>query len=287
MRILLAIDGSTQSTDAVQAIAHFRPSEELTLVHALVLPDLDHPMITPDVRDQVVKGIEEKLREKGEALLEQAVSALAPDSGPVQCIHQIGSPAHVILETVKSAQPDLIILGARGLGSIKELVLGSVSHRVLSHTPCSTLVMKSPLPKLSKVLLPVEGMEDAEIALKFLAKNPFRNPIEVEVMTVWPQPQTPWPITLGHTKLMEERALEHARERLDALTARLVSMNYHGKASVGLGDPAYAILEQAQASKSDLILIGSHGKRGLTRFFLGSVSHAVLQRASCPVLVVR
>ena len=47
MKALVAIDGSTHSSYTVQALAHFGPLEEVTLVHALPLPDLDHPMITP------------------------------------------------------------------------------------------------------------------------------------------------------------------------------------------------------------------------------------------------
>ncbi len=50
MRIVVPIDGSTCSTFAVEALAHFTPPEELTLVHALQIPDFNYPMITPDLR---------------------------------------------------------------------------------------------------------------------------------------------------------------------------------------------------------------------------------------------
>ena len=287
MKIVLALDGSSHSTDAVKCLAHFAPPDQLTLVHALTLPDLDHPMITPELRDTVIKEIEGKLRQDGETLLYQARSAIPEDFPSVQEIHQIGSPAQVILETAQSAHSDLIILGARGLGPVKELVLGSASHRIVLHAPCSVLVMNSGLAKVEKILLPVEGEQDAEIALKFLAMRPFRRPMEIEVMTVWPQPQVPWPLTLGQTKLLEERALEHAQERLDRVTKQVEALNYQYSTSVGLGNPAYAILEQAQATQPDLILMSSHGRKGLSRFLIGSISHAVLHRAHCPVLIVR
>ena len=139
MKILVAIDGSSQSSDAVRSLAHFAPPQELTLVHAMVLPDLDHPMITPELRDQVLKEIEGKVQRDGENLLEQASSELPSGFPAVQRVHQIGSPAQVILETAQSAKSDLIILGARGLGAVKEIVFGSVSHRVMMHAPCSIL----------------------------------------------------------------------------------------------------------------------------------------------------
>ncbi|NKB81344.1 MAG: hypothetical protein GKS05_05525 [Nitrospirales bacterium] len=120
MKLLIAIDGSTQSMNAVHALAHFKPPEELTLVHALTLPELDHPMITSEFRDQVRDKIEKKLRQEGNALLSQTVQELPQDFGPAQHIHQIGSPAQVILETAQSSHPDVIMLGARGLGRVKD-----------------------------------------------------------------------------------------------------------------------------------------------------------------------
>ena len=287
MKIVLGLDGSTHSTDAVNCLAHFAPPEELTLIHALTLPDLDHPMITPELRDSVIKEIEGKLRQDGEAILQKARSVIPTDFLSVQEVHQIGSPAQVILETAQSGHSDLIIVGARGLGPIKELVLGSTSHRVVLLAPCSVLVLKSGISKIEKILLPVEGEEDAKIAMQFLAFRPFRSPVQIEVMTVWPQPQVPWPMTLGQTKLLEERALDHAQERLERITLQLKALNYTYTTSVGLGNPAYAILEQAQATQPDLIVMSSHGRKGLSRFFIGSISHAVLHRADCPILIVR
>jgi len=287
MKLLVAIDGSTQSMNAVHALAHFKPPEELTLVHALTLPELDHPMITSEVRDQVRDNIEKQLRQKGNALLANAVQDLPRDFGPAQQIHQIGSPAQVILETAQSALPDVILIGARGLGKMKELLLGSVSHRTVLHAPCSTVIFKDPLASLRKILLPVEGEEDAHVAFKFLAEKPFRESVEIQLMLVWPQPQTPWPITLGQSKLIEEHAITHAQEQLDSLTVKLGTMGYPATSYVGLGDPSYAILEQQRANKADMIMMGSHGRHGISRFLLGSVSHSVLHQADCPVFIIR
>ena len=60
MKVLLAIDGSTQSFSTVQALAHFGPLEEVTLLHTIPLPDLDHPMISPEMLDQGIKEMEEE-----------------------------------------------------------------------------------------------------------------------------------------------------------------------------------------------------------------------------------
>lgn len=287
MRILIAIDGSPQSLYAIQALAHFRPLDEITLVHALHLPNLDHPMITPEMRDQAIQEMENTLRPKGEALLEQLQSKLPKGVGTVTRIHQIGFPAMVILDTAKSVEPDLIMMGSRGLGPVKELVLGSVSHRVLLHAPCSTLTVKNPLPTLQHVLMPIEGKEDAEYLLHYLFSLPFATRPRISVMSVWPQPQLPWPETLSQSKLLEEHALVHARDMAEEVAQQAEAKHFSSQAIVGLGDPAFAILEQAKILKPDLIMVGSHGRRGLSGFLLGSVSHSLVHQATAPVLVVR
>jgi nucleotide-binding universal stress UspA family protein len=149
------------------------------------------------------------------------------------------------------------------------------------------MIVKSPLTQLRKILLPIEGQEDAESALRFLALHPFQQPIEVEVFTVWPQPQLSWPTTVGQSEILEAQAIEEAQERMKGITDRLVQMNVLCRAQVGIGDPAYAILEQAKASQADLLIMGTHGRGGLSRFLMGSVSHSVLHQTSCGVLIVR
>lgn len=54
-----------------------------------------------------------------------------------------------------------------------------------------------------------------------------------------------------------------------------------------VGDPATAIVEEADNENADLIVIGTHGRTGLTRLLMGSVAEAIVRRAKCPVLVVK
>ncbi len=287
MKILVAVDGSPQSTDAILALAHFGPAAHITLVHALHLPDLDHPMISPKLRDELLTEVEQQHRKEGERFLGDAKKNLPKNVSQVDTILQVGSPSHVILETAQSSHPDLIMMGARGLGPIKELLLGSVSHRVLLHAPCSVFILKGPIAPIRHILLPVQGQEDVDRLLAFLRNMSFSIPLRVTIMTVWPQPQLPWPITLGESDLLEERAIEHAQERVDRIAEQLGKTEFQTDTVIGLGDPAFAILEQAKAMNVDLIMVGSHSRTGISRFLLGSVSHSLVHQSACPVMVVR
>ncbi len=287
MKIIAAVDGSINSGYALQALAQFAPPTELVLVHALNLPDVNYAMITPELRAEFRSNMKKKLREEGERILTESQEQVPPDISQVQRVHQEGHPVNVILETAQSAKSHLIILGARGLGQVKELILGSTSHRVLMHAPCSTIILKEPLTRLTKILLPIEGEEDTNAAVQFLTLQPFRKTVAIDVFSVWPQPQLAWPVTLGQSKLLETHAIEEAQDRMKSITDKLAKIGYTAEAKVGIGDPAFAILEQAKASQADMILMGTHGRGGLARFFIGSVSHTVLHQAACPVLIVR
>jgi nucleotide-binding universal stress UspA family protein len=80
------------------------------------------------------------------------------------------------------------------------------------------------------------------------------------------------------------------RSRLEAAQALVTKGRHEGVRVTFLvweGDPGEAIVEAADSEQVDLVVVGSHGRSGVGRFFLGSVSDFVVRRAPCPVLVVR
>jgi nucleotide-binding universal stress UspA family protein len=93
--------------------------------------------------------------------------------------------------------------------------------------------------------------------------------------------------------LQDEYDRLHARERcaalewLDALDTAFTLADKHAIATVETGDPAYTLLDVAEQGKADLLVVGSHGRSGLGRFLMGSVSEKALRHAHCSVLVMR
>jgi len=81
--------------------------------------------------------------------------------------------------------------------------------------------------------------------------------------------------------------LPQARELVDRVAKKLSSAGFKVTTAVTTGDARNTILESAAASHVDLIVLGSHGRTGLKRFFFGSVSEAVVRHAHCSVLIVR
>lgn len=285
MKTILAVDGSDNSYEAVHVMKYIAQAEQLTLFHALNVPRPAYPemMMLPEAAEEMYTALEQSMREDGERLLDRVQSLLPLHAGPTRKHLQIGSPAEVIISMTEEQHTDLIVIGARGLGPIKERLLGSVSHRILTLAPCATLIVNGPVKAMKQILLPLEGSFDAEAAIRFLQLKPFHEAVELTLMTVLPSTEPPWPddakAAAASTEILETQAeyVENVAERL-----RAIGYQAHGVAVVGT--PSAMILQQATTLRSDLILMGTRGRKGITRFVLGSVSHAVLHKMPCPVL---
>ena len=280
MKTVLAVDGSDNSYEAVHALKYFSRAEQLTLLHALNVPKPAYPMLLPELAAEQYKSFEQIMREDGERLLDRIHSLLPMHARPSTKHLRIGSPAEVIVTTAEEQKADLIVMGARGLGPVKERLLGSVSHRILTLARCATLIVNGPVKGMKQILLPLQGPFDAEAAIRFLQLKPFHDSIEMTLLTVLPSTEPPWPgDAAAATEILEKQAdyIEGVAERL-----RAIGYQAHGVAVVGT--PSTMILQEATTLRSDLILMGTRGRQGITRFVLGSVSHAVLHKTPCPVL---
>jgi len=283
MKIILAVDGSDNSYEAVHIMNYLARAEQLTLLHALDVSRPAYPEMLPEVAEEIYKTLEQTMKEDGERLLKRVESLLPLHAGPTTKQLRIGPPVKTILSMAEEQKADLIVMGARGLGPIKERLLGSVSHRVLTLAPCSTLIVNGPVKTLKQILLPLEGPSDAEAAVRFLQLKPFHEAVELKLMTVLPWTEPPWPSGAAAEAAATEM-LEKQTEYIESIAERLRAIGYqaHGVALVGI--PATMILQQATTLRSDLILMGTRGRQGITRFVLGSTSHAVLYKTPCPVL---
>jgi nucleotide-binding universal stress UspA family protein len=285
MKTILAVDGSDNAYEAVHVMKYIARAEQLTLLHALNVPRPAYPemMMMPEAAEELYKTLEQSMREDGERLLDRVESLLPLHTGPTKKHLQIGSPAEVIVSMAEEQHADLIVMGARGLGPIKERLLGSVSHRILTLAPCSTLIVNGPVKTMKQILLPLEGSFDAEAAVRFLQLKPFHEPVELTLMTVLPSTEPPWPGDVKAAAAATEM-LERQAEYVESVAERLRAIGYQAHGVAVVGTPSTMILQQATTLRSDLILMGTRGRKGITRFVLGSVSHAVLHKMPCPVL---
>ncbi len=186
MRLLVAVEGSDPSHHALQGIAHFRRAADVVLVHVLDIPIPAYPMMMPEISDELFLSAKRAMETEGERLLRRMQAGVPLDSGPCSTRLEVGKPAEVIVSLARETHSDLLVLGTRGLGPIKEILLGSVAHRVLVNAPCSVLVVNQALRSLRQVLLPVETSYDVNAAVRFLKMDPFWEKPAIDLLTVLP-----------------------------------------------------------------------------------------------------
>lgn len=287
MNTLLAVDGSDNSYEAVRALKYFRRADELTLLHVLDVPRPAYPLMMPEVADELYRAVEKGMKEDGQRLLDRIESLLPAGVGPVTKRLEVGSPAEVIVREAEQRKVDLILMGARGVGPLKERLFGSVSHRVVTLASATTCILNGPLKALHHVLVPLQGPYDAEAAVAFFGTKPFRDTVELTLLTVFPTTTPPWPVDTVTAASMEKQGLQSAHGFLDTIAAKLTPLGYKTRTLAVPGAPANMILHEAAKLRPDLIVTGTHARKGLSRFVLGSVSHALLHSASYPMLVYR
>ena len=146
------------------------------------------------------------------------------------------------------------------------------------------------MPTPSRILVPVDLMEGSKAVIDYAVQlaRPFN--ASIEVLHAWEPPQYVAPDLLvaapgWNPQSLEKTALEAARKELATLIG---SLNAPGPITQRLevGEPAAATLRVAETGGFDLIVMGTHGRRGLPRLLLGSVAQKVIARAHCPVLTL-
>lgn len=287
MKYLLAVDGSDQSLDATRAFDALSSGEKLVVLHVVNVPGIPYPALGAGVAKDLSMAVDKAMREEGERIIDQAVSLLPLHPGSVAKRLENGTPAEVILTMAKDEDTDLVVLGARGMGQIREQMFGSVSHRIMTHAPCSTLIVKKPLRKIQQVLIPVESQEDGEAVVRFLKKKPFREPMSATVLHVIPFSEPVWPVGAMISPEFRKEMIAYGEKFTNEITTELKQMGHQAKGLVVVGAPSHTIIEEADKHAADVIMMRTHSRSGVSRFLLGSVSHSVVHHTETSILFVR
>jgi nucleotide-binding universal stress UspA family protein len=298
MRVLIAVDGSEGSFEATSQIGSLLRPDHDQVTFFCHPPQLQ--VRSRNLSTEVVSGARKSL---AEAVINQAKSRLPAalsDKSAVIIGHQ--DARHGILLAARQSGAELIVLGARGLGPFKRLLLGSVSRAVVhaSEIPIWVARPRVASSDAQKVLLASESVEAAKRATDLLARFAWPDPTSFTVLTViyslfagrvpdWLQDQAHSPDVEELVRVWVQEHDEELRtnqERLRAFVSSLAPPLNTAKPIVLEGDSAESILTTAAQQHSNLIVIGTRQKWSPSASIFGSVSEAVLNHALCSVLVV-
>jgi nucleotide-binding universal stress UspA family protein len=280
MNILLAVDGSEHAAWATELLSALplAKAPTITVLHVVEPLPAVHALFTPTERQAYTTAVREQLaqkRERGHALVKQSAERLRRRLKRVRVMVEEGPAADTILATAKQRQADLIVLGSRGLGQIRKLVMGSVSQRVTTYAGCSVLVVKEPMRRLKRLLVALDGSPYAEDAAVFVGSMFRRTSVRASAVYVWEFPDR-IPVPESAAALIRERG---------ALVMHRAGLA--GGVEFATGRPAKQIVRIAQQQHAGLVVVGSRGLTGLKRFLLGTVSNEVVLQSPVSVLVFR
>lgn len=186
-----------------------------------------------------------------------------------------------------AADADLLVVGARGLGGFKGLLVGSVSQYCLHHAPCPVVVVKpadGPREDVERIVVGVDGSATSQRALEWALDAARAHHARVNVVHAW-HPSYVGPADAYLISSVDELE-QAARTLLDEVVDQADGRGLAGRIerTLVMGTTARAVLESAEGA--DLVVIGSRQRSAAGSLFLGSVSLQVTHHAECPVVVV-
>ena len=281
--IVVGVDGSAASDAAVFCAARDAAMRNapLSLVHMFKTFVPTFPQLPTS------SGVAVWQEDDGHEVLEQAVK-IAEDAVPTDRKISIASevkcspPVPTLVEL--SEEADLIVVGCNGRGAVARVLLGSVSSGVVRSAKCPVAVIHaeaSHLPDCDRapVLVGIDCSPASELGLAIAFDEASRRGVELTAFHAWSDAavyRLPWIDWKSEAERSLAEYLAGWRERYpDVKVNRLIALDHPGR----------ALIEESESAQ--LVVVGSHGRGGLTGMLLGSVSNAVVNAVRTPVIVAR
>ncbi|MBO0783632.1 MAG: universal stress protein [Ktedonobacteraceae bacterium] len=304
-KILVPLDGSARAEQAIPVAARIARGVGGSLVLLRVIPrisdyawrSLDPPVVLPDVLA--------KERAEAAVYLQRLLSSQDLDGVGIQTEVRDGDPAYTILTVAHELQATMMVMCSHGERGIKRWMMGSVSLKVARHSAIPVFVLRPNEQGISapftskgsqvRILVPLDGSKSAEEALEpaMLLAHSLTAPVNAALHLAC--------VLLADDE-ERERAIQAAQEYLAEVEKKLLqseagrsititsSISLHvdaAQALIRLAEHGEGMREIAGFTGCDIIAIATHGRSGVPRWVMGSVTERILDSTTLPLLIVR
>lgn len=310
MKVLVGVDGSSNSFAAVEFVGRLLSAErdQLVLLFATPAITFDDERLDPAIAERARSVL-------SRTVLDAALERLPAAWQKAATTRDVaGSASARLLEAIDAERADLVAVGFHGTsGIVEDFVLGSVSRTIVHSANVPVLVVKSaqasaapakqspgPVTRHVHVLTAFDDPKFAEPTASLLKQF------------TWPPETRGWAMTVVRPMFItdlpdwvkierdpdvaamaaaweidHQQSMQAARGELEKFRGQLPACFTNEELIVAEGRPAEEILAQAREKAIDLVVMGSRGSGSLKRLLLGSTSEQVLREAPCSVLIVR
>ena len=290
MRVLIAMNATPDGHEIVrEAVARPWPANsKFLLLHVLdPFPFARVPISLERARAAARKELEgaaEELRKIGWSM----------DTNVI-----LGRARQAVTKAADAWKADLVLVGTHGGGALQRTLLGSTARAVLRHAHCSVEIVRSTeKPKketgarTTRILVATDGSEFSAAAIRAVAARAWPKGSVAKVMSI-PEPFLPMSqfpfFEVEEVERLNTASLKAARKYASAGADALFNADLKATADTPFPESSNGreIVKEAERWHADLIVIGSHGRRGFDRWYMGSVSEYVALHAPCSVEVIR
>ena len=275
-RILVAVDGSAASLHALKASFSLSP---YGITAAAVIPPYGG-----DLRLVGVQNIRKLLQDPYEQALAAAQELADQGGAPLKTVLATGEPHEEIVDLADVDNCDLVILGTKAPELVDQVLLSSMAARVIGYSRQDVLIMPEGKPLgWQKLLLPLDGSRYSKVATEKALDLALSYDGELLFMTATDLPAATYGLAPG----IADDLIIKLKGFLKKITERASALGLKAEGLVRYGEAPQAVAEVARERQVNLIIMGSHGRTGLRRLLMGSVTEKVISLAPCPVLVVK
>jgi nucleotide-binding universal stress UspA family protein len=293
-KILVALDGS-QLSEGILPYGRFMAAKlkvPVELLHVIDIEAPKAPSADQQLRYQNVMAAEQK---NSMAYLKQ-VAATFTGVPATNCVVGIGSPATVIVDRAAADTRMLIAMTTHGRSGINRWLLGSVADKVLHAAVNPLLLVRGadeskplPIPPLNKLMVALDGSPLAEIVLPQAAELAAKMGLGVILTRVFGVPTPVFAEEYGtYVEELWDQVESETQQYLDEKAKQLKEQGLTDVASKSVaGFASEKLIELASESSGTLVAMCTHGRSGVNRWVLGSVTDRVVRHLNGPLLIIR
>lgn len=278
-KILVAVDGSGTSTHALKESFKLATNEKSWITVVSVVPPYQGDLDMTGVGDVVAL-----MRRPAEDALATARKMAEEDRALIKTVIEEGETHERVLDLADAENCDLIIMGRRGLRRFERTLVGSVTARVIGYSHRDVLVVpRDTSVGWEKVLVATDGSKHSAIAVDHAINFAKSYGGSLHILSVVDMPDELY----GEAPGLVEDLVAKAQGYVGAAAQQAMAAGVRTSTFVREAEAYQAIVGLATELKVNTVVLGSHGRTGLRRLLMGSVTERVIGHAPCPVLVVK